>query len=149
MVPLRGAEFDVTPVDYVARALVDLSLQPDLIGRTFHLTNPNPLQTRQFAEWMNSQGLGVKAVSYVDWREKLLALAEQNGSNRIRMLVNILAPSDLADGSMTALHPRFDCRHTLQSLAGAGIACPPADPALFATYLRYLQVEGLEPSAVR
>ena len=137
--PLRDAEFDVTPVDYVARALVELSLRNEALGGTFHLTNPEPLQTREFAEWMNDLGLGVDAVSYDLWRRQLLDFAEQTDSNEIRPLVEILAPRALGDDSATAVHPRFNCDRAAALLSNADILCPPADTALFSTYLQYLR----------
>jgi thioester reductase-like protein len=136
--PLRDAEFDVSPVDYVARAMVALSRQPALLGGTFHLTNPRPLQTRDFAGWMKDLNLGVETVPVQHWREKLLDLAEKTSSAELRPLADILAPQALSEDTAKSVHPRFDCQKTLAALEGTGIVCPPADTALLSTYLDFL-----------
>lgn len=45
-VPNIGAT-NIVPVDYVARAIVELASRPDLDGRTAHLVNPRPQPVRE------------------------------------------------------------------------------------------------------
>ena len=42
-VGVEGGEINIVPVDYVAKAMDYLAHQPGLDGRTFHLTDPEPL----------------------------------------------------------------------------------------------------------
>jgi thioester reductase-like protein len=42
-VGIEGGEINLVPVDYVAKAMDYIAHQPDLDGRTFHLTDPQPL----------------------------------------------------------------------------------------------------------
>jgi len=39
---VEGGEINIVPVDYVAAAIDHIAHQPDLDGRSFHLTDPNP-----------------------------------------------------------------------------------------------------------
>ena len=147
--PLRDVVFVVTPVDYVAQALVELSRRPESLGRAFHLTNPEPLQTWEFAEWIQRSELGVTTAPYEQWRAQLLQLAEHAQADAIRPLAEILAPRVLAadDQEATGVPPRFDCRATQSALRGTNVRCPPADPALFSVYLEYLRMAGAEEFA--
>ena len=40
---LEGREINIVPVDFVVKAMDHIAHQPDLDGRAFHLTDPNPL----------------------------------------------------------------------------------------------------------
>ena len=137
--PLRNAEFDLTPVDYVAKALMELSLQPESAGGNFHLTNPVPLQTRDLTEWMQQSGLGVEVVPYDNWRDRLLEWGQQMGSDDMRILTDILGPRAFAQDDAQAVHPRFDTSQTRVLLEESGITCPPANTRLFDVYLSYLR----------
>lgn len=51
--PLPGsgmAPLNMVPVDYVARAMHQISLHPGAVGRTFHIVDPNPLAARRALE---------------------------------------------------------------------------------------------------
>ncbi len=43
LVGFEGGPFNLVPVDFVARAIDHIAAQPRLDGRTFHMTDPNPL----------------------------------------------------------------------------------------------------------
>ena len=47
---VRVVPFNIVPIDYVVRAVRILSLDPVARGRTFHLTDPNPVSTRRAFE---------------------------------------------------------------------------------------------------
>lgn len=150
-VPRRDFELDLTPVDYVARAIVDLSLRPESLGHAFHLTNPNPLKTRVLTEWMERSDLEVELVSYDTWRDRLFDLADrmQIQTDELHLLADILVPRLLAEDDARAVHPRFDCRRTLNALANTDIRCPPVDERLLTIGLEYLQRTGVAPLVPR
>ena len=137
--PERDVEFDLTPVDYVAKALVELSLQPESTGGEFHLTNPIPMQTRELTEWMQQSGLGVDIVPYDDWRDRLLAWGQQRGTDDMRILTDILGPRAFAEDNAQAVHPQFDTQRTQAGLRNSKIFCAPPDTHLFDTYLSFLR----------
>ena len=145
-VPHRDVEFDVTPVDYVAKAIVELSLKPESAGGNFHLTNPNPMLTRELIEWMQQSHLGIEALPYEEWRERLLALGEKMGTNDMQLLTDVLGTRAFAEDDATAVHPRFDTSQTLALLAGSNITCPRADARLFDVYLSYLRRSAMVPA---
>ena len=137
--PLRNVEFDVTPVDYVAKAIAELSLRNEAFGQNYHLTNPNPLQTKVLTDWMEHLGVGVEVIPYEEWRDRMMVLAEELQTQEIRLLGDILGPRVLAEDDARAVHPRFDCQRTLNALANTDIRCAPADERLLTTYFEYIQ----------
>ena len=49
---IEGGEINIVPVDYVAEAMDYIAHEPDLDGRAFHLTDPNPRMAA--ARWSTS-----------------------------------------------------------------------------------------------
>lgn len=125
---LPGGELNMSPVDYVARAIVYLSKQPQAKGKAFHLSNPHPnLGWHQFAEWMRQYGYPLQTVSYDEW---LMALKQSNPTHQKEMLHLLASVVDelkfMFAGALTASKiGKFDCQNTLQGLKGTKIICPP------------------------
>ena len=144
--PLRDVEIDVTPVDYVAKALVELSFQPESLNREFHLTNPIPMRTKTLVEWMRQSNLGLEMVSYDEWRDRLLRMGEEMGIGDIRMLTDVLGPRALGDDNSHAVHPRFDSQRAQAALLDSTVSCPVPDMRLFDAYLGFMRRMKLVPS---
>ncbi|HSM56063.1 MAG TPA: amino acid adenylation domain-containing protein [Candidatus Sulfomarinibacteraceae bacterium] len=153
----KETQVDVVPVDYVSAAIVRLSLQPDCLGRTFHLNNPRPWSYARLLQWANEAGLGLETVTFARWRERLVMLALQaggpstgldggpstgldggNGANPFLPLIEEVSAEQV-------FMPAFDCSQTLAGLADSDVSCPPVGPALLQTYLDYLRQKGLVP----
>lgn len=134
--PERLGALDMTPVDYVAAGLVELSLHPEWLGGTFHLTNPNPMRMASLLEAVQRENLGIRTIDYDSWRDRLLALAKQTAMAEIQALVDAIIP-ERGDADVPALHPEYDCRHAQSALAQAGIVCPPGDQRLLERYIEY------------
>lgn len=71
--PIEQMSFDIVPVDYVSKAIVYLSLQPQAVDKTFHFNNKSPVKSGDIVAWMNAFGYQVKQVPYangekVSWR---------------------------------------------------------------------------------
>jgi len=145
--PMRDVEFDVTPVDYVARAIVELSLQPSCSGGDFHLTNPTPMRTKELVEWLSQSGLGLEMVPYEIWRDRLIRMGEELGLGDMRMLTDVMGTRAMGDDDTHAVHPRFDCRLAQESLLDSTVSCPVPDPRLFEAYLSFIRRMQLFPAA--
>jgi thioester reductase-like protein len=141
--PMRDVEIDVTPVNYVAKALVELSFHQELANRDFHLTNPIPMRTKALYEWMRQSNLGLEMVSYDEWRNRLLKMGNEMGIGDIRMLTDVLGPRALGDDKSHAVHPRFDSRQTQSILMNSAIRCPAPGPSLYDAYLGFMRRMGL------
>lgn len=139
--PDVDAVWDFTPVDYVSRAIVHLSRQPENRDKVFHLTNPKPLQLRALIEAISSFGYPLQQMAYEPWRSRLEAFVRQSQSQRWKSLLPIF-PETLSEDLLQVVKLRFDCQNTLQGLKDTAIACPPVDRQLLETYWTYLIDRG-------
>ena len=128
---------DMTPVDYLARALVHVSLHPRWTGGIFHLVNPRPMPLKELIQWTRSRGYPLTPVPAAEWREELLTRLEKSPENALYPFLPLFR-----EALSTGTAPRFDCGNTLQALEGTGIVCPPVDGRLLAVYFDYFARTG-------
>jgi thioester reductase-like protein len=139
--PHLDMEVDMTPVDYVSRAIVELSLRPEAIGHVFHLVNPQPPRMDELVDWLRAAGQTIAVLPLDEWRVQLLAAAEQLPAEMVQPLIQVFGPLDSgADHNPLArvMHPRFDSSLTQRLLAAVGVQCPAVDERLLATYFQRL-----------
>ena len=131
---LEGGRINVVPVDFVVSALDFLVRQPDLDGRTFHLTDPSPLRlgemlnlfanaahAPQFTLRVNAAMFGLIPATL---GKGLMMLTP---FRRIRKLAlrELGLPDDIL--SFVNYPTRFDSRETQKVLAKGGIKVPPLE----------------------
>ncbi|MBT9315806.1 thioester reductase domain-containing protein [Leptothoe spongobia] len=138
---------DLAPVDYVSRGIAYLSMQPDSIGKVFHLNNPQPFYWHQLIDWMQSSGFPIERVAYHNWVNQLRSIrsAHRNPLSPLRPFFR----KRLADANMTlpelyqqSRRPRFDCQLTRTALSESGITCPAINASLLRTYFEYFWETG-------
>ena len=143
---------DMTPVDYVSRAIVELSGQTHPAGQVFHLVNPRSPRLEELVFWMRSAGHSIEEMSFAEWRRRLLALAGQLPGEMFEPLAQVFSPAaDAAENGLPArlLDPTLDCSQASSALATVGVELPAVDERLLAVYLQKLQSSGfLETAAV-
>lgn len=135
--PVIDTHIDVAPVDYVAKALVHMALRGNAIGRAFHLTNPRSWHMTDALAFLRRKGFQFEEVRFEHLRRQLIMSPD--------FAENSLFPYQAALEGMEERSlqlPRYDCTQTLRELEGSGIVCPPAEEALFSTYLQYLRDVG-------
>jgi len=144
-------DLDMTPVDYVAEALVHLSLRPDAAGQTFHLANPAPLSYRALLDWLWDFGYPVRRPPYEEWQRELQESVDER--NALYPLLPFLTERG-TDQELTFLElfstgeqPRFDARNTRRGLEDSPVGCAPADGRLLETYFRQFIRSGFLPPA--
>nr|AAG31130.1 MxcG [Stigmatella aurantiaca Sg a15] len=127
-----------TPVDYVARALVRLSLVPRP-GTVFNLTPAPEVRLSEVFGWVQDYGYPVALCPVPEWRTRV---AQSTGSAENS---TTLAFFDLRAG---AAEPTFGLgtirsERVLQALSDTGISCPRTDRPLLHRYLDYCVGQGL------
>ncbi len=159
LAPERDFPIDVTPVDYVSRAIVHLSLRPDSIGHAFHFPNPTPLRWTAALPFLRSRGYEVETVSHRQWQRTASEIAPRIPDSALLPFLPLLAPPQtLAEearlselelpappAAVDPLEPRYDATNTEAGLAGSGITCPPVDETLLSIYLDYFVRIGWLP----
>jgi thioester reductase-like protein len=82
---------NVAPVDYVSRAIVHLSRQKELLGKTFHLVNPQSFQMSELLGWICSMGYPIKRVSSEAWQAEIINRAGYSPENALYPLVGLFS----------------------------------------------------------
>lgn len=138
---------DMSPVDYVTKAIVYLSRQKESIGKAFHLQHPQPVPFNKLIEWMRSFGFPIDLMPYDQWQSQLvnnLSSAENPLYTLRPFLLERWSQEQLTipDLYLKAKRPTISCQDTLDALAGSSIVCSPIDSQLFMTYSSYLIESG-------
>ena len=127
---------DMTPVDFISRAIVHLAQNPDTLGQNFHLVNKRPSSLPNIVQWAASMGYDIETLPYIPWRDKLLQFAAFHPGSAAFALAPFLpeAADDLQTGTID-----FDTSWTETNLQHTDITCPPIEESLFKTYLTYFK----------
>jgi short-subunit dehydrogenase len=133
-VGVEGGEINIVPVDYVAAAIDYIAHQPDLDGRAYHLTDPNPRKAGQVVN------LFAKAADAprMQWRAGTEVTEPATGAMRSalrlvpgskRAVGAVLGELGLPASVLTYIdYPTsFDSTKTQEVLAGSGIDVPPLE----------------------
>ncbi|HYC82005.1 MAG TPA: SDR family oxidoreductase, partial [Solirubrobacterales bacterium] len=131
---VEGGEINIVPVDYVAAAIDHIAHQPDLDGRAFHLTDPNPRTAGEvinlFAKAADAPQMTVRldtditepAVGAV--RGALRWLPPAKGMLKLTLERLGLPPEVL---TYVDYPTTFDSSGAQAALAGSGIEAPPLE----------------------
>lgn len=145
--PDLAMRVDMTPVDYVSKAIARLSYQPEAIGKVFHIVNPQPIDLKELVATLQARGYAIAPTNYSDWLNQLYT--QPNELSTLAAFTAKASPEE----QQTCLelwlggHYVFDCANTERGLKGELIKCPPADRQLLSTYLNYFVQKGFIPKA--
>lgn len=110
--------FNIVPVDYVVQAAWALALHPASSGRTFHLTDPNPVSARKAFDLLSAR-INRPAPFAGQIATGLLGRALRlPGVRRV-------APTRIALFEDLTTHVTYSCSNALDLLADSGVVCPP------------------------
>jgi thioester reductase-like protein len=146
-----GHFFDVmSPVDYVAAAIVALSRDPRAYQRrVFHLARPRLMSWRTILDYMVDAGVPLRMVPYDEWRSALVERC-QTEDNALRPLLPLFRPQSEDARAQPPPEvvidwdqlPTVACAHTEELLAGTGIACPELGRGLLDAHFEYFFQSG-------
>ncbi|MBL1074098.1 SDR family oxidoreductase [Nocardia sp. 2] len=146
-VPDLGAT-NIVPVDYVSAAMVELILRPGLIGRTFHLTNPEPQPFGEvYAALARAAGAPTGIGTLPGSHTALHALGGLPGVPAVRdfLLERFGIPAEVAPH--TAFESEFISESTQAILRGTGIEVPAFED--YAATLWNYWADHLDPDRAR
>jgi len=140
--PVMDMVLDITPVDYVVRAIVHLSRQPALQGKAFHLVTKNPVQESDLVDWVEKFGYSAERLSFDQWcgrvEERAAELSDVTAGALAPFLTGTL-PLDKIPKSY------FDAHNVEEGLAGTDITCAQIDDRLLRLYFEYFIGTGFLP----
>nr|ATY72525.1 non-ribosomal peptide synthetase [Streptomyces thioluteus] len=132
-----------TPVDYVAGAVVRLSLTA-ASGTVFNHAPVPQVRLNDLYDWVQEYGYAVKRLPLGRWREELPRSADVAATTGA-FFDSWTAGDDDGDGPDLGLG-RVRADNVLRGLDGTGIACPEADRALMFRYLDHCVEAGVLPA---
>jgi amino acid adenylation domain-containing protein/thioester reductase-like protein len=126
---------DMTPVDYVAKAVVHLALHGGPPSN-FHLMSRDRFNWRNLVAFISESNENLRLVPAPVWLEAVRNDVESPAASAIApllpMLSEVIADIDPTDQEEAEMH--FDCRNVDTGVAGTGLCCPPLDAQLLRTY---------------
>jgi thioester reductase-like protein len=139
----------LTPVDYAARAIVELSRQPSR-GQAYHLYNPHPaLPWRDAVAALAELGHPLELLPYEAWRSRGLEV-EESAEQLGRMLAlnaEFSGEAEAAAGQARSRTIVVSCAATVEALAGTPVRCPPVDAGFLAPFIDRWAQQGLIPAS--
>ncbi|HWK03652.1 MAG TPA: amino acid adenylation domain-containing protein [Puia sp.] len=87
-IPAFEKQWEFSPVDQVAKAILSLFDKPYLTGTTHHIHNPYGLSTRTFAEYTEKAGLGLSIMDTRDFIQYILDNYENHRQTIDRLLLH-------------------------------------------------------------
>jgi amino acid adenylation domain-containing protein/thioester reductase-like protein len=146
-VPALDTVLEMTPVDYVSRAVVQLGRSPDAWGRTYHLFNRRYVRLGKLLDWVRAAGYPLDALPPNQWLARVQGEAVPGARDALAGLLPLLANGvpflDHGAGRDELPGPRLDDRQAQAVLAPAGVKAPAVTAESVGRYLARLTAGGL------
>jgi myxalamid-type nonribosomal peptide synthetase MxaA len=143
--PALDTRLEMSPVDFVSRAIVAIARRRDSVGRAYHLSNHRPVGLRQLLDWVRAAGYPLTPLPPERWLRTVQQSADATAGDALTALLPLVAGNPGLAGEPALADPQIDDRNTLAALAGTGIECPPVTAESVAAFLARLVTAGLLP----
>ncbi len=142
----------LTPVDFVSRAIIYLSLRSQSWGQVFHTLTPHRLPLGRLAEWLAAFGYPVQQTPYKQWLNLLMKQVGHSTENALYSLLPFYIERAPGEAMLTMPElftqeraPEFGSENLTNALAGSDLTCPVVDAERFGVYLSYFIRRGFLP----
>jgi hypothetical protein len=105
-------------------------LSPSAAGRTFHLTNPDPISLTEVYETVASLGHPIQQTTYDEWLREAAEFSKRFPKNPLAPFMPFLRRDVMLRLGTARTQLRIECRETLEALKGSGLSCPPPQDLL-------------------
>lgn len=140
--PDADVTLNLTPVDYVSKAIIYLSQQPAALNHAFHFINSHYVSSLAVGRAIQDCGYPLAVERYNLWRSKLGQVTE---SNPLFPLLTFFPEAIPDDVNLRRDLPIYDETNVKNYMDQADIGYPVADAKLVATYIRYFVRTGYLP----
>ncbi|HEX2051780.1 MAG TPA: thioester reductase domain-containing protein [Actinomycetota bacterium] len=137
LAPIIDIEVEMTPADYVARALVHISADKRSFGDNYHLVNTQRMTFHDLMCFVQKRGWNVEFVDRHAWWD---ALQETLGERENELHYVMDTVEEFVVRGEEAVD--YDTSNATAALEGSGITCPPLDEALLDTYFDFFIRSG-------
>jgi thioester reductase-like protein len=133
---VEGWRMEMTPVDFVAAAIVHIASDPEALGGTYHLANPDPPIAESVFDRLEELGYPLERLPYEKWLERIDFAPPEEGSPGEILRGAAPAAEELSDGNV------YEDRNARRALRDGGPERPAIDRELMETYARYFAEQG-------
>jgi thioester reductase-like protein len=139
-IPDTPMPLEILPVDYVARAIVELS-KIESNQQIFHIIQPQPTTSDIVFEQLKKIGIEIEKTSYHQWRDQILEIAQNSPEHILYPLIPLL-PRNRTTSQTQTNKLQIDNSKT-QSILNQRINPPTINETLIQTYLSHLIQQNL------
>ncbi|WP_374974215.1 amino acid adenylation domain-containing protein [Acinetobacter venetianus] len=129
-------QFDLCPVDFIAKGIVEGSLDQSKHTPVLHFHNPKPLTWKEYIGRLNHHGISIEFIRDKDWREMLLTIDESNALFQVVSFYLDETSEDIGDIS------KIEFEKTLNRLKLSGMDYPDKNHQLLDANLGFLISSG-------
>ncbi|WP_414526548.1 thioester reductase domain-containing protein [Nodularia chucula] len=140
-IPDTSMPLEILPVDYVCSAIIELSK----IGsnhQIFHIIQPKPVSSEIVFEQLKKIGFQIEKISYQQWRNKILEIAQNSPEHILYPLIPLLPRQRTTNESQPTNKLQIDNRKT-QNILNQLITPSTINENLIQTYLSHLIQQNL------
>jgi len=131
-----GWHMEMTPVDFVATAILHLASERAAQGGTYHLANPDPPPADEVFDRLEEQGYPLERLPYDEWLQKIDAAPPEEGSPGEVLQGASPSADELWEGNT------YEDHNARCALGDSGPTRPAIDGDLVETYARYFARQG-------
>jgi len=141
---VEGWRMEMTPVDFVAAAILHIASEPGTYGGTYHLANPDPPPADEVFDLLEEQGYPLGRLPFEDWLQRSDAAPPEEGS-----------PGEILRGASPAAEELWEENiyqdsNARRALGDDGPSRPDIDGDLMETYAEYFAEQGwIQASGIR
>ncbi|MEH2114379.1 amino acid adenylation domain-containing protein [Nostoc sp.] len=133
--PEMNSMVEITPVDYLAKALIHLSQQPESLSKAFHLISSHSAPWSQLINSIRSLGYPLQQLSDEDWQAELVRNTQISTDNALYSAISLAEDNTSSESKENAAPSlQFDCQNTLNGLADTSIGWPEVDDKLLQVF---------------
>jgi thioester reductase-like protein/amino acid adenylation domain-containing protein len=133
---VEGWHMEMTPVDFVAAAILHLASEKVAQGGTYHLANPDPPPADEVFDRLEEQGYQLERLPYDEWLQKIDAAPPEEGSPGEVLQGASPSADELWEGNT------YENHNARRALGDSGPTRPAIDADLMQTYAGYFARQG-------
>ena len=124
--------FEMTPVDFLVRAITKISDDPGRLGKVYNVVQQAPVPADQVFAYMEHHGYVADRAQLGDWKSRLGTMADRDEDMELKVLVRSLESVEpyLSDTSV------YDITRFSEALSEIGLGMPAVDVDYMTKFLR-------------
>ncbi|MEK7434812.1 MAG: thioester reductase domain-containing protein [Cyanobacteriota bacterium] len=117
--PDIATKIEMVPIDFVVKALVNISKNNEIFGKTYQMNHPDAMTAAGFSNFMNKYGYPVRLLPWDIWKNHLLKLGSELRNNALYPYVDFIKVLQEHQTYM----PEMDMSNFLNSIKNTNLVC--------------------------